>query len=119
MAEPQSDVLDMSVSHLRRKSGAPALLHTVRGVGYRLAFEPARWSWSGSVPAPPVGRSGTRKSTDSSSFLLRVNGVTPVRPGSREQIFLRFVHLPVGRDLCGAGRAPLPSGQRSGSRPCR
>ncbi|WP_432009332.1 MULTISPECIES: response regulator transcription factor [Streptomyces] len=42
MAEPQSNVLEVLVSQLRRKLGAPPLLHTVRGVGYRLADEPSR-----------------------------------------------------------------------------
>ncbi|MET9377315.1 response regulator transcription factor [Streptomyces sp. NPDC002992] len=37
MAEPQSNVLDVLVSQLRRKLGEPPLIHTVRGVGYRLA----------------------------------------------------------------------------------
>lgn len=37
MAEPQSNVLEVLVSQLRRKLGEPALIHTVRGVGYRLA----------------------------------------------------------------------------------
>ncbi|MFC9803011.1 response regulator transcription factor [Streptomyces bacillaris] len=42
MAESQSNVLEVLVSQLRRKLGAPPLLHTVRGVGYRLADEPSR-----------------------------------------------------------------------------
>ncbi|ATY94447.1 response regulator transcription factor [Streptomyces cavourensis] len=42
LAEPQSNVLEVLVSQLRRKLGAPPLLHTVRGVGYRLADEPSR-----------------------------------------------------------------------------
>ncbi|MET9207150.1 response regulator transcription factor [Streptomyces bacillaris] len=42
MAEPQSNVLEVLVSQLRRKLGAPPLLHTVRGVDYRLADEPSR-----------------------------------------------------------------------------
>ncbi|MEU7641289.1 MULTISPECIES: response regulator transcription factor [unclassified Streptomyces] len=37
MAEPSSNVVDVLVSQLRRKLGDPPLLHTVRGVGYRLA----------------------------------------------------------------------------------
>ncbi|ARX89418.1 transcriptional regulator [Streptomyces alboflavus] len=39
MAEPQSNVLDVLVSQLRRKLGDPPLIHTVRGVGYRLAAD--------------------------------------------------------------------------------
>ncbi|MFF3315871.1 response regulator transcription factor [Streptomyces sp. NPDC003035] len=39
MAEPQSNVLDVLVSQLRRKLGEPPLIHTVRGVGYRLACD--------------------------------------------------------------------------------
>ncbi|MEV0449953.1 response regulator transcription factor [Streptomyces sp. NPDC050600] len=39
MAEPQSNVLEVLVSQLRRKLGGPALIHTVRGVGYRLAAD--------------------------------------------------------------------------------
>ncbi|MCX2183895.1 response regulator transcription factor [Streptomyces sp. SKN60] len=42
MAEPQSNVLEVLVSQLRRKLGEPALIHTVRGVGYRLASDDAR-----------------------------------------------------------------------------
>ncbi|MEV4881168.1 response regulator transcription factor [Streptomyces cyaneofuscatus] len=41
MAEPQSNVLEVLISQLRRKLGGPPLVHTVRGVGYRLADEPA------------------------------------------------------------------------------
>ncbi|MFJ4189305.1 response regulator transcription factor [Kitasatospora sp. NPDC089509] len=37
MAEPNSNVVDVLVSQLRRKLGDPPLIHTVRGVGYRLA----------------------------------------------------------------------------------
>lgn len=37
MAEPRSNVLEVLVSQLRRKLGDPPLIHTVRGVGYRLA----------------------------------------------------------------------------------
>ena len=36
MADPMSNVVDVVVAQLRRKLGPPALLHTVRGVGYRL-----------------------------------------------------------------------------------
>lgn len=42
MAEPQSNVLEVLISQLRRKLGGPPLVHTVRGVGYRLADESAR-----------------------------------------------------------------------------
>ncbi|MFF9199384.1 winged helix-turn-helix domain-containing protein [Streptomyces sp. NPDC014779] len=42
MAEPQSNVLEVLVSQLRRKLGEPALIRTVRGVGYRLAPPGAR-----------------------------------------------------------------------------
>lgn len=42
MAEPQSNVLEVLVSQLRRKLGGPPLVHTVRGVGYRLADESTR-----------------------------------------------------------------------------
>ncbi|MFK0288908.1 response regulator transcription factor [Streptomyces sp. NPDC090442] len=37
MAEPNSNVVDVLVSQLRRKLGDPPLIHTVRGIGYRLA----------------------------------------------------------------------------------
>ncbi|MET8630923.1 response regulator transcription factor [Kitasatospora sp. NPDC004669] len=37
MAEPNSNVVEVLVSQLRRKLGDPPLIHTVRGVGYRLA----------------------------------------------------------------------------------
>ncbi|MET9540329.1 response regulator transcription factor [Streptomyces sp. NPDC006553] len=37
MADPQSNVLEVLVSQLRRKLGDPPLIRTVRGVGYRLA----------------------------------------------------------------------------------
>ncbi|MFG2909160.1 response regulator transcription factor [Kitasatospora sp. NPDC048286] len=37
MAEPNSNVVDVLVSQLRRKLGDPSPIHTVRGVGYRLA----------------------------------------------------------------------------------
>jgi DNA-binding response OmpR family regulator len=36
MAEPNSNVVEVLVSQLRRKLGDPPLIHTVRGVGYRL-----------------------------------------------------------------------------------
>ncbi|WP_026162595.1 response regulator transcription factor [Kribbella catacumbae] len=39
MAEPQSNVLDVLISQLRRKLGQPPLIHTVRSVGYRLAAD--------------------------------------------------------------------------------
>ncbi|MFF2701060.1 winged helix-turn-helix domain-containing protein [Streptomyces cyaneofuscatus] len=42
MAEPQSNVLEVLISQLRRKLGGPPLVHTVRGVGYRLADESPR-----------------------------------------------------------------------------
>ncbi|MEU7030725.1 response regulator transcription factor [Streptomyces sp. NPDC046275] len=42
MAEPQSNVLEVLVSQLRRKLGEPPLIRTVRGVGYRLAPPGAR-----------------------------------------------------------------------------
>lgn len=41
MAEPQSNVLEVLVSQLRRKLGGPPVVHTVRGIGYRLSDEPA------------------------------------------------------------------------------
>ncbi|MFF7989234.1 response regulator transcription factor [Kitasatospora xanthocidica] len=34
--EPTSNVVDVVVSQLRRKLGGPPLIHTVRGVGYRM-----------------------------------------------------------------------------------
>lgn len=37
MAEPSSNVVEVLVSQLRRKLGDPPLIHTVRGLGYRLA----------------------------------------------------------------------------------
>lgn len=36
LTEPNSNVVEVLVSQLRRKLGEPALIHTVRGVGYRL-----------------------------------------------------------------------------------
>ncbi|MFE2296273.1 winged helix-turn-helix domain-containing protein [Streptomyces sp. NPDC059452] len=42
MAEPQSNVLEVLISQLRRKLGDPPMVHTVRGVGYRLAAGSAR-----------------------------------------------------------------------------
>ena len=36
MAEPTSNVVDVAITQLRRKLGYPALIHTVRGVGYLL-----------------------------------------------------------------------------------
>ncbi|KOG36590.1 MULTISPECIES: response regulator transcription factor [Streptomyces] len=39
MAEPSSNVVDVLMSQLRRKLGEPLLIHTVRGVGYRLACD--------------------------------------------------------------------------------
>jgi DNA-binding response OmpR family regulator len=36
LTEPNSNVVDVLVSQLRRKLGDPPLIHTVRGVGYRL-----------------------------------------------------------------------------------
>ncbi|MFE2284551.1 response regulator transcription factor [Streptomyces sp. NPDC059443] len=37
VTEPNSNVIEVLVSQLRRKLGDPPLIHTVRGVGYRLA----------------------------------------------------------------------------------
>lgn len=37
-AEPNSNVVEVLVSQLRRKLGEPSIIHTVRGVGYRLEF---------------------------------------------------------------------------------
>ena len=34
--EAQVSVVDRYVAYLRRKLGSPALIHTVRGVGFRL-----------------------------------------------------------------------------------
>ena len=39
MADPASNVLDVLITQLRRKLGKPPMIHTVRGVGYRI--EPA------------------------------------------------------------------------------
>jgi DNA-binding response OmpR family regulator len=37
--DPTSNVLDVVITQLRRKLGRPPMIHTVRGVGYRI--EPA------------------------------------------------------------------------------
>ncbi|MGF1424949.1 response regulator transcription factor [Kitasatospora sp. LaBMicrA B282] len=37
MAAPNSNVVDVLIAQLRRKLGDPQLIHTVRGIGYRLA----------------------------------------------------------------------------------
>jgi DNA-binding response OmpR family regulator len=50
MAEPMSNVVDVLVAQLRRKVGAPSLIHTVRGAGYR--FDP--------VPAEGASRTAGR-----------------------------------------------------------
>jgi len=42
--DPQTNVIDVQVSRLRGKldaGGAAPLIHTVRGVGYRMAVEPS------------------------------------------------------------------------------
>ncbi|MGW2378125.1 MULTISPECIES: response regulator transcription factor [Kitasatospora] len=39
LTEPNSNVVEVLVSQLRRKIGDPPLIHTVRGVGYRLDGE--------------------------------------------------------------------------------
>jgi DNA-binding response OmpR family regulator len=36
MTDPMSNTVDVHVASLRRKLGEPALIHTVRGLGYRL-----------------------------------------------------------------------------------
>ncbi|MEV6521257.1 response regulator transcription factor [Longispora sp. NPDC051575] len=36
MADPESNVVDALIARLRRKLGTPALIHTVRGEGFRL-----------------------------------------------------------------------------------
>jgi DNA-binding response OmpR family regulator len=36
LTEPMSNVVDVLIGQLRRKLGEPSVLHTVRGVGYRL-----------------------------------------------------------------------------------
>ena len=41
MSEPGSNVVDVLVGQLRRKLGSAHLVETVRGVGYRLAADPA------------------------------------------------------------------------------
>ncbi|MFJ8627110.1 response regulator transcription factor [Kitasatospora sp. NPDC093550] len=40
LTEPNSNVVEVLVSQLRRKLGDPPLIHTVRGVGYRLESQP-------------------------------------------------------------------------------
>lgn len=40
MADPVSNVVDVVVAQLRRKLGEPDVVHTVRGVGYRLDASP-------------------------------------------------------------------------------
>ena len=40
MAAPHSNVLDVLIAQLRRKLGPPALVHTVRGIGYLLRSAP-------------------------------------------------------------------------------
>lgn len=37
MTDPMSNTVDVHISSLRRKLGDPVIIHTVRGVGYRLA----------------------------------------------------------------------------------
>lgn len=53
--DPQTNVIDVQVSRLRGKldaGGGPSLIHTVRGVGYRLAApEPGATAASGDTPA--------------------------------------------------------------------
>jgi two-component system OmpR family response regulator len=42
--DPQTNVIDVQVSRLRGKldaGGAPPLIHTVRGIGYRIAADGA------------------------------------------------------------------------------
>ena len=36
MADPASNVLDVLITQLRRKLGRPPMIHTVRGIGYRI-----------------------------------------------------------------------------------
>lgn len=36
MADPASNVVDVVIAQLRRKLGSPPMIHTVRGVGYRI-----------------------------------------------------------------------------------
>ena len=48
--DPQTNVIDVQVSRLRGKldtPGAAALIHTVRGIGYRMGVEPAASASSG------------------------------------------------------------------------
>ncbi|MFI2710500.1 winged helix-turn-helix domain-containing protein [Micromonospora sp. NPDC018662] len=42
MADPTSNVVDVVVARLRRKLGAPTVIATVRGAGYRLALTDGR-----------------------------------------------------------------------------
>jgi DNA-binding response OmpR family regulator len=49
-AEPMSNVVDVLVAQLRRKLGAPSLIHTVRGAGYRLASPPSARSGDARPP---------------------------------------------------------------------
>ncbi|MEV0271545.1 MAG: response regulator transcription factor [Hamadaea sp.] len=39
LADPLSNVVDVVITQLRRKLGPPALIHTVRGAGYRIGDE--------------------------------------------------------------------------------
>ncbi|MFY1653933.1 winged helix-turn-helix domain-containing protein [Solwaraspora sp. WMMB762] len=41
LADPSSNVVDAVVAQLRRKLGEPQLIHTVRGVGYRVGGSPS------------------------------------------------------------------------------
>ena len=36
MADPSSNVLDVLIAQLRRKLREPPMIHTVRGIGYRI-----------------------------------------------------------------------------------
>lgn len=40
LAEPMSNVVDVKIAQLRKKLGAPPVLHTVRGAGYVLGASP-------------------------------------------------------------------------------
>ncbi len=54
LTEPMSNVVDVTVGHIRRKLGDPPLVHTVRGFGYLCAPEPP------AAPAPSGSPNGER-----------------------------------------------------------
>src|SRR3954453_14438557 len=94
--EATHNVVDRYVAYLRRKLGDPPLIHTVRGIGFRLD--------AGGAPPPPSPGGGRRPSPRSSS--PSSCSAPPCSRGSA----ISFTARSTGR--CGSARSRSPASPR-------